>query len=277
MSRYEDYHAVSKTYDETRRAIGVEILLGCLGAAGAPLSDIRLLDAGCGTGAYSQALLRHVAHIDALDLNEGMLAVARAKLGAEETEGRIAFHRGSIAALPLPDESVDAAMINQVLHHLENGTDAGWPVHAVVLAEMRRVLRPGGVLVINSCTHEQLRRGYWYYDLVPEAREECVRRHISGERLTDMLEAAGFQPRAPEPAIGAVMQGDACFDPTGPLREDWRKGDSFWALATEAQIARAEAQIRDMQAAGTLEAWFRERDRRREGIGQFTFFAAVRG
>ena len=276
MSKYEDYATVSKAYDETRVPIGTEILLGCLGAAGVPLADIRLLDAGCGTGAYSRAMLGHVGRVDAVDLNEGMLAVARAKLADDEAAGRIAFHQGGIDALPFADETFDAAMINQVLHHIEDGADPAFPAHAAVIAEMARVLRPGGVLVINTCTHDQLSEGYWYYELVPEAREACIRCHIPTEQLTGMMAASGLDPRPPEPALDAVMQGEAYFDPTGPLREDWRKGDSFWALATAEQVASAEARVREMQAAGTLEQWMKERDERREGVGQFTFFSAVK-
>jgi ubiquinone/menaquinone biosynthesis C-methylase UbiE len=256
--------------------IGTDILRRCLGQSATPLSEIRLLDAGCGTGAYSRAMLPRVSHIDAVDLNEGMLAVARSKLAGDEAAGRIAFHQGSIDALPFEGETFDAAMINQVLHHIEDGADPSFPAHEAVIVEMHRVLRPGGVLVINMCTREQLSGGYWYYDLVPRAREACIRCHVSTERLQAILTAAGFQPRAPEAALDAVMQGEAYFDMTGPLKESWRKGDSFWALATDAQIAQAEAQVRDMQAAGTLEAWFHERDERRRGVGQFTFFSAVR-
>ena len=276
MSRYEDYGTVSRSYDETRHPIGVDILCRCVGSGKVALADIRLLDAGCGTGAYSQAMLPHVAHIDAVDLNGGMLAVARGKLAADEAVGRIAFHQHSIDRLPFEDGAFDAAMINQVLHHLEDGEDPSWPVHAAVVFEMQRVIKPGGVLAINICTHAQLRDGYWYYDLVPEAREACIRCHIPLDRLTGMLAAAGFQPRPAEPILDAVMQGKAYFDPTGPLRESWRKGDSFWALAAPAQIDRAEAQIRAMQAAGTLDAWFQERDARRKQVGQFTFLSAVR-
>ncbi len=276
MSRYEDYAAVSAVYDETRAPIGAEILCRCLDTAAAPLSEIHLLDAGCGTGAYSQAMLSRIGRIDAVDLNDGMLAVARGKLADDETAGRVAFHQAGIDALPFADETFDAAMINQVLHHLEDGADPSFPAHGAVIAEMARVLRPGGVLVVNICTHQQLSEGYWYYDLVPQAREACIRRHVPAERLQAMLADAGFQPRAPEAALDAVMQGEAYFDPTGPLSESWRKGDSFWALATEEQVIQAETVVRDMQAAGTLEDWFRKRDERREGVGQFTFFPAVR-
>lgn len=276
MSRYEDYQTVSTAYDETRSPIGTGILRRCLAATGQPLPEIRLLDAGCGTGAYSEALLPEVGRIEAVDLNAGMLSVARSKLGAEAARGRIAFHEASIDALPFADGAFDAAMINQVLHHLEVGTDPTFAASARVIAEMHRVLRPGGILVLNLCSHEQLRRGYWYYDLVPEAREACMRRHIPAGQLGAMLAEAGFKLLGREVPEEAVMQGAAYFDPTGPLRESWRKGDSFWALATPDQIAAAETRVRTLQAAGALEAWFRERDARRKGIGQFTFFLAVR-
>ena len=276
MSRYEDYATVATVYDETRVPIGVDILRECLGAAGQPLGEIRLLDAGCGSGAYSAALAGQVGRIDAIDLNEGMLAVAREKLAAEEAAGRIAFHHGSIDALPFAAQTFDAAMINQVLHHLEDGEDDTFAGHGRVIAEMGRVLRPGGVLVLNMCAHEQLRDGYWYYDLVPAARAACIRRHVPTGRLETILAGAGFDFRGGRASLGTVMQGDAYFELTGPLDQTWRKGDSFWALATNAQIAAAEAKIRDMQSAGTLEAWFNERDDRRKGVGQFTFFTAVK-
>ncbi len=276
LSKYENYAEVSKAYDETREPIGVEILLGCLTAAGAPLPEIRLLDAGCGTGAYARAVIDHVGHIDAVDINEGMLSVARAKLAGEGAQGRIAFHHGGIDALPFEGGTFDAAMINQVLHHLETGEDDTYPGHARVFAEMHRVLRPGGALVVNMATHEQLRDGFWYYELVPQAREAAVALVPATERLEAMLAEAGFEFRGRHVPLDAVMLGSAHFEPAGPLDERWRKGDSIWALAGAKGVAEAEARVREMQAAGTLEAWFQERDEHRHGVGQFTFFLAVK-
>ena len=74
MSTYEDYSDISKHYDKTRIPIGGEILLGVLALSGQSGSEIRLLDAGCGTGSYSALALPHVGHIDAMDINPGMLA-----------------------------------------------------------------------------------------------------------------------------------------------------------------------------------------------------------
>ena len=76
--------------------------------------------------------------------------------------------------------------------------------------------------------------------------------------------------------LDAVMQGAAYFDPAGPLDERWRRGDSIWALAGAKAVAEAAARVREMRAAGTLEGWFRECDERRHGVGQFTFFLAVK-
>ena len=53
MSTYENYNQTSVHYDQTRTPIGVEIILGCLVSMGKPLSEMVVLDAGCGTGAYA--------------------------------------------------------------------------------------------------------------------------------------------------------------------------------------------------------------------------------
>ena len=79
MSRYENYSEASKYYDKTRMPIGGEILIGVLAFSRQSHTEFRLLDAGCGTGAYSKSMLPYVDHIDAIDINPDMLAVGRKK------------------------------------------------------------------------------------------------------------------------------------------------------------------------------------------------------
>lgn len=122
MSTYESYDRVALAYDLSRRPIGSEIIAGLLTLAGRPLGEVSLLDAGCGSGLYAEALVGQVARLTAVDLSEGMLARAGEKI---VPSGKAALLRGSILALPLGDASVDAVMFNQVLHHLEDGEEIG--------------------------------------------------------------------------------------------------------------------------------------------------------
>ena len=238
MSAYENYTAVSADYDRTRVPIGVEIILGCLAAGGGSLASLRLLDAGCGTGSYTAVLRPHVGAIDAVDLNPSMLGVARAKL--DHTPGcPVALHEAGIDALPFEDARFDAVMVNQVLHHLPDVPHDGWPLLGRVLGELARVLRPGGSAIINTCSHEQLRHGWWHAALVPGAVEAMCRRHPDTEVLTGLLAEAGLVPRGRFVPSDAVMQGDAYFDGRGLLDPEWRRGDSMWSVVSEAELERA--------------------------------------
>ena len=276
MSAYEDYTAVSADYDRTRVPIGVEIILGCLTAAGGgPLASLRVLDAGCGTGSYAAILRPHLGAIDAVDLNPSMLEVARGKL--ERGPGcPIALHEASLESLPFEDASFDAVMVNQVLHHLPDSPEGGRPLLRRVLAELARVLRPGGVAIVNTCSHEQIRRGWWYAALVPEAVERMCLRHADTGVLNGLLEAVGIEARGRFVPTDALMQGRTYFDGRGPLDPAWRRGDSLWSTVPEAELKRALATVRGHDEAGTLDAFVAEHDRARPAIGQFGFHRGVR-
>ena len=275
MSAYENYTAVSADYDRTRVPVGVEIILGCLASGRCPLASLRLLDAGCGTGSYSAALRPYAGAIDAVDLNPSMLGVARAKL--DGTPGcPVALHEAGIDALPFEDACFDAVMVNQVLHHLPDSPHDGWPMLRRVLAEFARVLRPGGMAVINTCSHEQLRRGWWFASLVPDAVESMSRRHADSDVLSALLAEAGLAPRGRFVPTDAVTQGDAYFDGRGPLDPAWRRGDSLWSVVSESELDGALERIRALDEAGALDAFVTDQDRMRPSVGQIGFHCAVR-
>ena len=276
MSSYENYTATSAHYDATREPIGVEVILGCLARAPRPLSEQILIDAGCGTGNYSRAMLEHVGHIEAVDMNDGMLGVARAKLEPAEAAGRIVFHRAAIDNLPIDSISADAVMINQVLHHLPDDSSKGWPLTRKVMGEFARVLRPGGMLLVNFCSHEQLRRGWWFFPLIEAAAENMIQRHARLLDLESMMVSSGFELCGRFVPTDAVVQGQSYFDPRGPLDAVWRAGDSVWATLSPPEIEAVEKRVRDMDAAGELENFVAEHDRERLNIGQTTFLCARR-
>ncbi len=276
MSTYENYSETSKSYDKTRVPIGVEIILGCLARAPIPLARMKLLDAGCGTGAYSQAVLPHVAHIDAVDVNPGMLAIASDKLCNPRVEGLIRFHRATIDELPFEDASFDGIMVNQVLHHLPDSDVAGYPAYRRVLQEFSRLLGPGSRLIINICSHTQLRDGFWPYALLPQTVEKICKKHVPLDELERLLEEYGFSPIHRYVPVDAVIQGEAYFDARGPLDKHWRDGDSLWAMATESELQEALTKIRKLDQQGELKQFMERQDQSRHNIGQVTFVCASR-
>jgi len=276
MSSYENYTATSAHYDATREPIGIEIILGCLARGGRPLAEQILLDAGCGTGSYSLALVGHVARIEAVDMNDGMLGVAKTKLADARALGRIRFHHAAIDALPLDDASVDGVMINQVLHHLPDDATEAWPLTRKVIGEFARVLRPGGALVVNFCSHEQLRRGWWFFSLIEPIVERMIARHVPLVELESFVADSGFDLCGRFVPSDAALQGGSYFDPRGPLDAGWRAGDSVWAMLSPEELERVEERVRGMDACGELEDFVADNDAERVHVGQATFLCATR-
>ena len=212
MSSYENYTQTSAVYDHTRVPIGLEIITAALSSGSANPDQQILLDAGCGTGIYTFALANQVHRVEAIDLNRSMLSVARSKIRSAAEHGRIGFTLGSIAQLPLKTQSVNGVMINQVLHHLPDQAGDGWPLHHQVLKECARVLQPGGVLIKNSSTHEQLEKGFWFYELIPNARTTVMRKIIPEKELDALMCGVGLTLNDRLVDLDGVLQGESYFD-----------------------------------------------------------------
>ena len=276
MSTYEEYNNTSVNYDDTRVPVGVDIILDCLSRAEKPVSQIKLLDAGCGTGSYSQALIEHVERIEAVDASDGMLRKAFQKLNVFLENGRISFTQAKLDGLPFEDNTFDGIIINQVLHHIEAPARRGFPAHRRIFTEFYRVLRKGGLVIINTCSQQQLEHGYWYYGLIPEAADKFRKRFIPLDRLRELLKESGFNRYEQFIPLDEVFQGEAYFDIYGPLKKAWRAGDSVFALATPSQLDRAQAKIKEMDARGDLKRFVETQDEKRKSIGQGTFLFSFR-
>ena len=102
----------------------------------------RLLDVGCGVGDVAIALAADVTPsgtVIAIDASEAMLSAGRQR--AAQANVSVDFQIGDAGALPLPDGSVDACRCERALQWVPNADQA--------LAEMLRVLRPGGAPVAH--------------------------------------------------------------------------------------------------------------------------------
>jgi len=100
---------------------------------------LAVCDVGTGTGVLAIELARLGCRVVAIDHSPRMLEAARTKLAAEGLED-VELRQGDAAALPLEDAALDAAFAHMVLHYL--------PSPAEALAEMARVVRPGGAVVV---------------------------------------------------------------------------------------------------------------------------------
>jgi ubiquinone/menaquinone biosynthesis C-methylase UbiE len=111
-------------------------------ALAAPQEGERILDVACGTGIVARLAARSVGgrgSVAAVDLNDGMLEVARAQ--AVDASVSIDWRQGDAEALPLADEAFDVVLCQQGMQF--------FPRRGAALAEMHRVLAPGGRLALS--------------------------------------------------------------------------------------------------------------------------------
>jgi ArsR family transcriptional regulator len=102
-------------------------------------------DLGCGTGQLSEVVAPHVQRVIAVDGSADMLDAARNRLADRPN---VELRQGDLEALPLEPGELDVAVLSLVLHYS--------PAPARALAEVARVLRPGGrVLVVDMLPHER--------------------------------------------------------------------------------------------------------------------------
>jgi ubiquinone/menaquinone biosynthesis C-methylase UbiE len=151
----------------------------------------RVLDAACGTGIVTRVAAQrfhHLTHIVGLDLNPGMLEVARAH--TPPTGVPVEWRRGDLSALPFPEHSFEVVLCQQGLQFV--------PDPGVALREMRRVLVPGGRFAFTVFREVPV-----YYAVLADA----LARHVSAAAATSCLSRYTLQ----EATILQTLVGAAGF------------------------------------------------------------------
>ena len=144
----------------------------------------RVLDCGCGTGVMLSTLASHFESVHAVDLSPDMLRLAARR----ETPGvrLCAIVRADAELLPYEDEYFDSVVCRGSLHHMPN-LDA-------VLCELRRVLRPGGRLVVSEpCNDSWLVRTARRCLYVLSNRFEEADEGYSSDEFNRCIRSAGFR------------------------------------------------------------------------------------
>lgn len=129
----------------------------------------RILDAGCGSGRNMIELRRHGA-VTGVELAEASVEIARTRDAGEVVAG-------SVLEMPFPDASFDFAVSLDVIEHLEDDLGA--------LRELRRVIAPGGALLLTVPAYQWLWSGH---DEINHHHRRYTRRS-----LTRVAEQAGWR------------------------------------------------------------------------------------
>ena len=133
----------------------------------------RLIDIGCGPGTAARTAARQCADVTGIDPAPEMLRLGRLITAARRITN-VTFREGRAEALPLPDTSVTVAWALSSVHH--------WTDRAAGLAEVARVLAPGGRILLAERLVKPGARGYAAHGI---SRNEA-------SRLAADLAAAGF-------------------------------------------------------------------------------------
>jgi len=148
-----------------------------------PCSASAVLDVGAGTGIFSHSVARRLQRsvVVGIDPSKPMLAEARRRIA----HPRVRYVAGTAEALPIRSGVFDLAILSRVIHHL--------PDPRACALELRRVLRPDGVVVIRTTFREGL--DALVYDYWPSLRVADRRRFPSQQEVVDHFTAAGFAVR----------------------------------------------------------------------------------
>ncbi len=159
-----------------------ELLARIVEAVSTPPAD-RVLDLACGPGIVTEVLAPVASHLAGLDATPKMIDVARQRLAAAGYTN-VDFRVGAAEELPWPDAHFDAVVTRLSIHHFREP--------ALVLREIRRVLRPGGRFVVVDIVSSEAAEEATLHNALERLRDPSHVRMLSPSELTAAMGEAGF-------------------------------------------------------------------------------------
>lgn len=202
------FNNISKTYDVLNRMMTLGIDTIWRKKAIRSLKDLHpelILDVATGTGDFALETMRilHPKKIIGIDISPGMLEVAREKVLKKGLENRISVELGDSENLQFADNTFDAVTVAFGVRNFEN-LEKG-------LADIRRVLKPGGravILELSNPTIFPIKQFYhfWFHKMTPAMGKliskdssaysylpESVAKFPDGERFASITKKVGFE------------------------------------------------------------------------------------
>jgi SAM-dependent methyltransferase len=183
------------------------------------------LDAGCGNGIVSQAIVARIG--------VGIDSEARQLAWARREPAYQALLRASLTAIPLRDRTQGAALCNCVMEHI--------PDDAAAFGELARVLAPGGYLLLTLASCDFYRAAFGRDDVPPELRRAldaslAHEHYYDAASVTRRLEALGLEVLAAEPYMTPRQARRWIELRTYQLRQPWR---SRWSRLSRVPLTLA--------------------------------------
>ena len=209
-------------------------------------ADDEVLDVACGPGLVACAFARAARHVTGIDLTPAMLEQGR-QLAAKMGLANLTFVLGDVQPLPFPDAAFSIVVSRFAFHH--------FPDPGAVLAEMRRVCRPGGRVVVADLTASPDAAKAAAFHRMEMLRDPSHARALTLDELRGLLRAAGF---------------------AAPAEAYWQMEiDVEDLLARSFPVEGSEDTIRQMFADAVADDALGLRVRREDGRVRFTYSNVV--
>jgi SAM-dependent methyltransferase len=147
--------------------------------------EARWVETACGPGLIARAIASRVGSVVGIDLTPAMIEKARADAAAAGDEN-VSFEVGDATALDLPDDSLDGAITRFSLHHI--------PAPIRVLEEMRRVVKPGGYVVVSDFVTDDDGASAAWQEGIERLRDPSHWALLTPSRIAALGERVGLEP-----------------------------------------------------------------------------------
>jgi phosphatidylethanolamine/phosphatidyl-N-methylethanolamine N-methyltransferase len=187
----------ARNYDRSMRVLGGPLTRAVELSAQAVHGASRVLEVAAGTGLVTVALARSAGHVVATDYAGEMVLQLRQKLASAQL-GNVTCEAADVYALRYEPQSFDAVVASNVLHLLPDLPGA--------LAALRRVLKPGGLLIVPTYCHDQTPTA-WLLSRLLALTGFPGQRRFTLRGLQAALAAAGVQVSRAELLPGLLPMG----------------------------------------------------------------------
>ncbi len=179
----EEFRRQAETFDTFAQKTDENVAARFAAAIG-DAGQGKLLDVACGPGVVTAALAPRAKSVVAFDATQEMLEKARARC-AKAGLTNVSFRQGNAEGLPFGDGEFDGVVTRLAIHHFAEPQRA--------LAEMFRVLRPGGSVVIVDIVSSEDAREEALQNAIERLRDPSHVRMLPASELDRRIATAGFQ------------------------------------------------------------------------------------